>query len=333
MKLGLFTAIALLTGAAIAPQVTSAQDKPFRVAFLAASSQNGFNQAIYAGIQAAAEKYGNVTTEIFDGKFSAPTQFSQVEDLVAGQRFDALIVTPNDTVGIATALEEAADADIKVAATLFPIGPDLKNMQPQVKGLITTVASDPSVGARAQAEKVVEYCKDKDPCNVVALIGQLIYPFDNLRNETYKQVLGEHSNIKIVATGEGNYSPDTSLKTMQDILQANPKIDAVIATGDQHLMGAEIALEDAGIDPSSVYMLGTGLNQIAVDKIREGKFSGTLAQFPASMGAAALDALVKSQKGEQVPTWIDEQTLRDVPQIIDKPWLDAHPDFKAEWQG
>ncbi|MFB9949286.1 sugar ABC transporter substrate-binding protein [Rhizobium puerariae] len=333
MKLGIFTAAALFLGTAIAPQVASAQDKPFRIAFLAASSQNGFNQAIYSGIQAAAKKYSNVTTEIFDGEFSAPTQFSQVEDLTAGNRFDALIVTPNDTVGIATALEDATDAGLKVASTLFPIGPDLKKMEPQVKGLTTTVASDPSIGARAQAEKVVEYCADKKPCNVVVIIGQLIYPFDNLRNDTFKEVLGKHDNIKIVATGEGNYSPDTSLKAMQDILQANPKIDAVLSNADQHLMGVEIALEDAGVDVSSVYLIGGGLNQITIDKIREGKFDASLAQFPASMGAAALDALVKSLKGEPVPAWIDEKTLRDVPQIVDKKWLDAHPDFKAEWQG
>jgi ribose transport system substrate-binding protein len=333
MKLGIVTAAALLMGTALAPFGASAQDKPIRVAFLAASSQNGFNQAIYAGVQAAAKKYGNVSTEIFDGEFKAQTQFSQVEDLTAGKRFDALIIAPNDTVGIATALEEATAAGIKVATTLFPVGPDLKKMDPQVAGLTTTVASDPSIGARAQAEKVVDYCKDKDPCNVVVMIGQLIYPFDNLRNATFKEVLGAHSNIKIVATGEGNYSPDTSLKAMQDILQAHPKVDAVLSNADQHLMGVEIALEDAGIDVSSVYLIGGGLNQITIDKIREGKFSASLAQFPESMGAAALDAMVKSLNGEQVPTWIDEKTLRDVPQIVDKTWLDAHPDFKAEWQG
>ncbi len=333
MKLGLLTATALFLGTAIAPQIAGAQDKPLRVAFLAASSQNGFNQAIYAGIVEAAKKNGNVTTEIFDGEFSAPTQFSQVEDLTAGNRFDALIIAPNDTVGIATALEDATAAGLKVATTLFPIGPDLKNMQPQVKGLTTTVASDPSIGARAQAEKVVDYCADKNPCKVVVMIGQLIYPFDNLRNQTFKEVLGKHDNIKIVATGEGNYSPDTSLKAMQDILQANPKIDAVLSNADQHLMGVEIALEDAGIDVSSVYLIGGGLNQITLDKIRAGKFDASLAQFPSSMGAAALDAIVKASKGEQVPTWIDEKTLRDVPQIVDKAWLDAHPDFKAEWQG
>ncbi|MCF1469303.1 sugar ABC transporter substrate-binding protein [Agrobacterium vitis] len=326
-------AAALLLGTCLTPFATTAQDKPLKIAFLAASSQNGFNQAIYAGIEKAAKAAGNITTEIFDGEFSAPTQFSQVEDLTAGKRFDAIIIAPNDTVGIATALEDATAAGIKVATTLFPIGPDLKNMQPQVKGLTTTVASDPSIGASAQAEAVVKSCEGKRPCNVVIMIGQLIYPFDNLRYETFKTVLAKHDNIKIVATGEGNYSPDTSLKAMQDILQANPKIDAVLSNADQHLLGVEIALEDAGIDPSSVYLIGGGLNQITVDKIRNGTFKASLANFPVSMGSAALESVVTSLKGGTVPVWTDESKLRDIPQIVDKAWLDAHPDFTAEWQG
>ncbi|NTE88062.1 sugar ABC transporter substrate-binding protein [Agrobacterium rubi] len=333
MKLGILTAAALAIGSSFMSMPVHAQDTPFKIAFLAASSQNGFNQAIYSGIQKAAKAYPNVTTEIFDGKFSAPTQFSQVEDLTASKRFDAIILSPNDTVGIATALEDATAAGIKVATTLFPVGPDLKNMQPQIKDLTTTVASDPSIGAKAQAEKIVEYCASKDPCRVVVMMGQLIYPFDNLRYDSFKEVLGQHKNIKIVATGEGNYSPDTSLKAMQDILQANPEIDAVLSNADQHLLGVEIALEDAGIDPSSIYLIGGGLNQITIDKIREGKFKASLANFPESMGSAALDAIVKSLKGEQVPVWIDESKLRDIPMIVDKPWLDAHPDFKAEWPG
>lgn len=334
MNMKFLTAAAFSALTVMTPPTASAEDAPVRVAFLAASSQNGFNQAIYAGIEKAAKAFGgSVTTEIFDGEFSATKQYSQVEDLVAGGRFDALIITPNDTVGIATALEDATAAGLKVATTLFPVGPELSNMQPQVKGLTTTVATDPSIGARAQAEKVVEFCADKNPCKVAVIIGQLIYPFDNLRNETYKKVLGEHSNIQIVATGEGNYDPNASLKATQDILQAHPDINAILSNADQHLMGAEIALTDADIDLSKVYTIGGGLNQIAVDAIRAGKWNATLTQVPASMGAAALTAIVKSKRGETVPTWIDESKLRDIPQIVDKAWLDAHPDFVAEWQG
>ncbi|SDG82647.1 sugar ABC transporter substrate-binding protein [Pelagibacterium luteolum] len=318
---------------ALTPLPALAQDDSISIAYLASSSQNGFNQAIYDGIQRAAAEYDNVSVEIFDGEFSAPVQFSQVEDLVAAQRFEGMIVTPNDTVGIATALETAANAGVKTAATLFPIGPDLSNMEPQVEGLVTTVASDPSIGARRQAEDVVAYCEDIDPCKVVVLIGQLVFPFDNLRYETYQTVLGEHDNIEIVATGEGNYSPETSMTAMQDILQSNRDVDVVLSNADQHLMGAEIAIQDAGLDLEDIYLIGAGLNQIAVDAIRSGMWDASLAQFPRSMGEAALHSIVAAIRGEEVETWIDESKLGESPVIVTQEWLEENPDFEAEWQG
>ena len=308
-----------------------AQD--LKIAFLAASSQNGYNQAIWTGIQQAATELGGVQVEIYDGAFDSTKQFSQVEDLIANGGFNAIIITPNDTVGIAPALEEATGAGLTVATALFPVGPELNEMEPQVPGLTTTVAADPAKGATAQAEAVVAYCADKDPCNVAVIMGQLIYPFDNLRYDAFKTVLGQHANIKIVATGEGNYDPDTSLKAMQDIIQANPKIDVVLSNADQHLVGAEIALSDAGIDPASLYTMGGGANQITIDAIRAGTIDATLAEYPVSMGAAALKAVVQTLKGETAPTWIDPTTLGSAPAIITKEWLDANPDFKAEWQG
>ncbi|MBP0616795.1 sugar ABC transporter substrate-binding protein [Jiella mangrovi] len=324
-------ALASVIGAAL--MATAAHAKDYNIAFLAASSQNGFNQAIYSGIKEAAAKYPNVKTQIFDGEFSADTQFNQVEDIVAGGKFDAIIITPNDTVGVAAALEDAVKAGIKVGTTLFPVGPNLSDMQPQVPGLTVTVASDPVVGATAQANAVVNYCKDIDPCKVAVLIGQLVFPFDNLRNDTYKKVLGEHRNIKIVATGEGNYSPQTSMVAMQDILQSHPDINVVLSNADQHLMGAEVAIEDAGLDMSKIFTIGGGLNQIAVDSIRSGQWSATLAQFPESEGKAALNTMVGALDGKKEPTWIDEYSLRDTPKIITKEWLDAHPAFQAEWKG
>lgn len=324
-----------LAATTLTPLAALAQDEDgvIRIAFLAASSQNGYNDATWQGVQAAAAEMGNVEVEIFNGEFDATVQFSQVEDIIAGGRFAGLIVAPNDTVGIATALEEAASTGLLVASTLFPVGPDLTMMEPQVPGLVTTVAVDPSIGARAQAEEVVKFCADKDPCNVAIMIGQLVFPFDNLRYESMTEVLAQHPNIQVVATGEGNYSPDASLAAFQDIIQANPDIHAVLSNADQHLLGVEIALEDAGIDVPSVYLIGGGLNQITVDAIREGRFDATLSGYPYSEGYFALQALVNKANGEEVPTWIDPTAVTDTPAIVTKEWLDAHPDFRAEWEG
>lgn len=324
---------AALLATALVPAAVLAQDDPVRLAFLAASSQNGYNDATWQGVQAAAAEAGNVEVEIFDGEFNATVQFSQVEDIVAGGRFDGIIIAPNDTVGIATALEEATGAGLLVATVLFPVGPELTNMEPQVPGLTTTVALDPAEGARAQAEHVVEYCADKDPCRVVIMIGQLQFPFDNLRYDSMMEVLNQHPNIQVVATGEGNYNPDQSLTAMTDILQANPEIDVVLSNADQHLLGVEIALEDAGIDPASVYTMGGGLNQITIDKIREGVFDATLSGYPRTEGYLAAQALIAAARGEEVPTWISPAETATNPLIVTQEWLDANPDFVGEWEG
>ncbi|MCC7320925.1 MAG: sugar ABC transporter substrate-binding protein [Rubellimicrobium sp.] len=324
---------AALAATALTPAAVFAEGDAVRLAFLAASSQNGYNDATWQGIQAAAAEDGNVEVEIFDGEFNATVQFSQVEDIVAGGRFDGIIIAPNDTVGIATALEEATSAGLLVASVLFPVGPELTNMEPQVPGLTTTVALDPAAGARAEAEAVVDYCADKDPCRVVIMIGQLQFPFDNLRYESFLEVLNQHANITVVATGEGNYNPDQSLTAMTDILQANPEIDVVLSNADQHLLGVEIALEDAGIDPASVYTIGGGLNQITVDKIRAGVFDATLSGYPRSEGYIAAQLLIRAARGEEVPTWASPAEGAANPLIVTKEWLDANPDFTAEWEG
>ena len=325
---------AAVAGTMLVPVAALAQDdKPVRVAFLAASSQNGYNDATWQGVQQAAAEAGNVEAEIFDGQFNASVQFSQIEDIVASGRFDAIVVAPNDTVGVATALEDAISAGILVGSVLFPVGPELTVMEPQVPGLTVTVAQNPKTGAVAQAEAVVEFCKDKDPCNTVMFMGQKIYPFDNLRYEAQMEVLSQHPNIKILATGEGNYSPDAALTAMSDILQANPEVHVVVGTADQHLAGIEIALEDAGLEVEPIFLIGGGMNQITVDAIRSGRYDATLSQNPKSEGYLAAKALIEVARGGTADSWVDPSASIVNPLIVTTDWLVAHPDFTAEWEG
>jgi ribose transport system substrate-binding protein len=333
MKVAFVVRLSFLTLTMLAVLTASAQDKTYRVAFFAASSENGFNQAIYQGIVDKAAELGNIETEIFNGDFNADIQYNQLEDVATAGNFDAFIIAPNDTVGIATAVADVTAKGIPVATTLFPIGPDLTSLEPQVEGLTATVANPPAAGATAQAEDVVAFCADKDPCNVVIAIGQKIFPFDNLRLETFNKVLAEHSNIKVVSTIEGNYDPNQSLTAMQDVLQANPDIDVVLSNADQHLVGIEIALQDAGIEVEPIYMSGGGASQIAIDAIREGRWDVTLAYFPNSMGRLALEAVIAELNGEPHEVAIDMDKFGPVPTLINKEVLDANPEFEGEWEG
>ncbi|MCC5975690.1 MAG: hypothetical protein JJT81_16795, partial [Rubellimicrobium sp.] len=82
-----------------------------------------------------------------------------------------------------------------------------------------------------------------------------------------------------------------------------------------------------------IYTIGGGSNQITVDAIREGRFDATLSGFPRSEGYLALQALVNHARGQDVPNWIDPADGAAQPMIVTQDWLEANPDFVAEWEG
>lgn len=306
--------------------------EPLSIAFFAASSQNGYNQATFEGIQRAAAEDGNVEAEIFDGEFSAEVQFNQIQDVVTSGRFDGYVMVPNDPVGIVPAAEQALAAG-PTATSLFPIGPDLDNLEPQLEGMITSAGSV-SVSAIAAAEKVVEFCEGIDPCRVIIIIGQLQFPFDNLRLESFEEVLNQHGNIEVLAVGEGQYSQDVSLTTMQDLLQTHPEFEVLLSNADQHVTGALVALQDAGLDVESMWISGGGASEVAIEGIRSGVWDATISGFPVTEGYLAAKAVIASLRGEPFEQVNDVNVLNELGvSVITQAELDANPDWEAEWAG
>lgn len=305
---------------------------PYRIAFLAASRPNIFNQAVFEGMQEEAKKRG-VVLEIYDGEFNPSHQFSQIEDVVASGKFNALAILPNDSVGVVPAVEEAIKSGVKVAAVQFPLGPDLETLAPQVKGLTTTVASVPRDAAIIQADAVVHFCVSKKECKIAILIGRMIYPFDKKKYDVFTEEFAKHSNIKVVSTVEGAYDTSVSMTGVQDALQANPNIDVVLSIADQQMLGAEVAIKDAGLDIASLYLISGGGTDIGVQRVRDGVWDANLAEFPVTQGRLAVASLVDALDGKPVPTSIDALKIGAIPSLITKEVLDAHPHFVPEWKG
>ncbi len=321
----------LLSTVAFGFLATGALAEDRDIAFFASASQNGFNQAVWDGIQSKAKELGNINVEIYDGEFDPVVQYAQVEDVLASGKFDGFILYAQDTVGIAGAAEQVTAEGLPLVAVMFPIGPDLNTLEPQVEGLKATVGSTPYAGAKAQAESVAEFCMDKDPCKVVILLGFKVSPFDQVRLAAYEEVFGKHENIEIVATADGQYSPDATLTAMQDILQAQPEFDAVVSVGDQQMIGVEIALEGMGIDLEPIFVASAGASTYGVEAVREGRWDNTLAYFPKTMGEIALDTLIKAMDGEDYPVSYDMDVGGPVPAIITSKVLEDNPDFTGEW--
>jgi ribose transport system substrate-binding protein len=181
------------------------------------------------------------------------------------------------------------------------------------------------------ADQVIKYCEGKDRCNVIVIVGQKIYPFDNLRYQTELEAFKSHPNIKVVGTVEGGYDPDKTMTGVQDVLQGHKDIDAMIAMGDQMMVGAELAAKDAGLDTGKMLVIGGGASEIGIKAIREGRWTASIAFFPVTMGEYALQALADAFAGKQVNPVVDSDKIGPLPALVTKAELEAHPDFKGEW--
>jgi ribose transport system substrate-binding protein len=304
----------------------------YSIAMLAASSQNGYNQAVYQGVQEQAKKLGsNIKLKLLDGQFKSDVQLSQLENAGSTGQYDGIVVVPNDGPGLAAAFPLANN--VPVVTVLNPIGPDIDKMKPQVEGVVSTVAVPPSDAAKKQAEAVVKYCADINPCNVALVLGFLGTPLDVAREKAYRGVLDKEKNIQVVATVEGAYDRDASLTAVSNVLQANKDLNVILSNADQQTSGAQIALENAGIDPTSIYLTGGGGTKDAVSAVRAGTWKADYINFPVSMGAAAMEQLYNAMTGKDVKDVVNADTVGAVEPYATKETLDKSPDFVGEWVG
>ena len=290
-KVGIVLApVALVALLGASTGVTAQDEDGYRIAFLSAASENGFNQSLYQGINDALEASGTGSTaDIYDGQFNATVQFNQLQDLMAQGQHDAFVIAANDGVGLASLVEQAIGEGYKVAAVNNPIGPDLNALEPQVEGLTTTAGSNQHESSIDQAEFAVELCADRDPCRVVLFHGNLEFPFDSVRRNAWIEVFDQYDNIEVVSELEGEYSREIALGVMQDALQRS-EVDLVISAADQHIFGAEIAIDAIGAE---VMLLGRGAATELVEALRAGRWEGSYVDLPYTQGKLATEQILE----------------------------------------
>jgi ABC-type sugar transport system substrate-binding protein len=115
-------------------------------------------------------------------------------------------------------------------------------------------------------------------------------------------------------------------------LTANPNINAVITGGDQMTEGAQIALQAAGIKPSSLYLTGEGGTTYAIKDVRDGTWSTDYVNFPVTMGQEAVTQLMNKLTGKKVQTWVNANDGPTTAYATQKT-LAKTPSFTGEWAG
>ncbi|MFO8150669.1 MAG: D-ribose ABC transporter substrate-binding protein [Trueperaceae bacterium] len=236
---------------------------------------NPFFVDLRDGAQQMADELG-LELLVTDAQDSVSTQINDIEDLV--QRGVAvLIINPTDSAAVVPAVMAANDAGIPVIAVDRGVdGGDLAYF----------IASDNVAGGASAAEFICTQLEGVGA--VVELEGIPGTSAARERGEGFNTFMVENCpGVTIIARQTANFNRAEGLSVMENILTAQPQIEAVFAHNDEMALGALQAIEASGRD---ILVVGFDATDDAVAAVRECRMGATVAQQPAMLGAEAVEA-------------------------------------------
>lgn len=286
MRLGL---IGIAAAAFVSAQAANAQT----VALVTINQQALFFNQINDGAKQAADKVG-AKLVIFNANNVAAAQNSAIEDYIA-QKVDGIVLIAIDVNGVKPAVTAAKKAGIPVVAIDARI-PDGDNA--------AFIGVD-NKGAGEQIGKYfADYAKTKMGSSAkVGIVGALNSFIQNQRLDGFKAA-AQGAGVKFLDTVDGQNIQDVALTAAENLMTANPDMNALYATGEPALVGA-ISAVTSQQGTGKVKVFGWDLTAQAIKGIDEGWIVAVVQQDPFQEGVAGVETVLKIKKGEKVNPSID----------------------------
>ena len=250
---------------------------------LSVSTQNNpFFVSLVEGAKKQAAALG-VKITVADAGDDAAKQTSDIEDLVASG-ISVLIVNPVDSDAVTGAVEAAKAKGVKVIAVDRAVnGVDIE----------CQIASDNVLGAELATQFIVDTLGEG--AIVAELEGVTGASAAIDRSQGFHNIAD--SKLTVVARQTANFARAEGMSVMENMLQANPDIQAVFAANDEMALGAMEAISGAGKD---IMVMGFDATDDAIASIKAGQMAGTIAQQPALIGSTAVTNALKLINGEEI---------------------------------
>lgn len=248
---------------------------------------NPFFVDLRDGAQAAAKRL-NVNLIVLDSQNDSAKEASGIEDLIV-KKVTVIAVNPTDSDAIVPTIK-------KINAAKIPVITVDRGANGGVVG--AHIASDNVAGGRMAAEYVGKRLNGKG--NVVMLEGIAGTSAARDRGKGFREGLKRYPGIKLVSVQTADFDRAKGLSVMENILQAQKKIDAVFAQNDEMALGGIQAIEAANRQ-KEMFVVGFDAIADALAAIKAGKMAATIAQQPKEMGRLAVEAAVKIIHKQSVP--------------------------------
>lgn len=277
-------------------------DGTYSFAFLTNTLNNTFQSSMNEKFQELCDDAGYEYT-CFDPDYDLNTQLSQLSD-AANQGFDAVFVIPVDSAGIRQGLQELNDAGVKV------INVDTAVIEEDRDLVETVIGTNAYQAGTLVGQQMVEDYPDG------AQIAILDFPSNEScvdRVNGFMDGLGDNaSKFDIVAQQDGQAALDESLGLAEDIIQANPDLDAFFCINDPSALGAVAAIQAANMTGEiGVYSIDASPD--GKEALLDGSFTAVACQVPLGIAETAVESAVTILGGGTVDSeiWLDSHLVTE----------------------
>jgi ribose transport system substrate-binding protein len=238
------------------------------------------------GMRHAAQEAG-YELRVLSANNNANVQVNQVQDLIT-QQVGALIYTPQDATAAAAGVRAANQADIPVIGVdQRPEGDDAT--------LATYIATDSVAAARELCTWLFDEMGGSG--QLAILQGVLGSTAEIQRTQGCNEALEEYPDVEVVAMTSANWDETEAFRATENILTANPELDAVFGESDAMAMGAAKAAQQAGRHDGMMFVGIDGFPTM-FEEIENGLVHATMAQQPYAMGQEAVRDAIRLMEGD-----------------------------------
>ncbi|MCM3611889.1 substrate-binding domain-containing protein [Planococcus sp. MERTA32b] len=232
-------------------------------------------------------------------------QANDVDDLIA-QGVDVIVMLPIESAALTPVGQKVKDAGIP----LVIVDRELENDA----ATVVVKGDNEGIGVNA-GEYFIEQLNGEG--KIVEISGPPSSVTEQ-RGSGFKEAIDGQEGMEIIASQSGDFSTEKSLEVMENILQANPEIDAVFTQDDGMALGVLQAIKEAGRTDIQFVTGAGGAKQVFEDIQNDGLMSATFLYSPTMVRDAVKIAGEIAQGNEPEETMVIKEATQVTEENVDE---------------